>query len=284
MVPGVEGSNPFVRPFFCGGEILSVLQAFFLGIIQGITEFLPVSSSGHLEIAQYILGLENLDQYITFDLVCHLGTLCAIFVVYATQIKKLFTNDYTRLKQVIIGTLPLFPILLILKPVESLYNKPHLLGLFFLTTAALLYTGIRWGYEKPASDKKKSWWQDAIIIGTFQTIALLPGVSRSGSTISGARLLGWEKQDAVTFSFLLAIPAILGGATLKLFQLTLLGETQQGSLDLIHYVVGFATAFFIGYLALLLLIRLASKEKFMYFVWYCLLLGLATSFYFYVKL
>ena len=263
---------------------MTILQALILGIIQGITEFLPVSSSGHLEIAQYFLGLEDLHQYITFDLVTHLGTLCAIFVVYTTEIRGLFSGDLTRLKQIIIGTLPLFPTLLILKPIESLYNQPHLLGFFFIATSALLYAGIRWGYEKSSSERKKSWWRDAFVIGIFQALALIPGVSRSGSTISGARLLGWEKQEAVTFSFLLAIPAIIGGTCLKIFQFIVLGENHYAPLTLFHYLTGFVTAFFVGYLALLLLIRLASKEKFMYFVWYCLLLGLAVSSYFYIKL
>jgi undecaprenyl-diphosphatase len=259
---------------------VTVIQAFFLGIVQGITEFLPVSSKGHLALFQYFFGLENLDGFIVFDLVLHLGTLCSIFVVFHSQILKLFAGDSVRVRQIIIGTLPLFPIVFILKPIESLFDKPYLFGFFFILTAGILYAGIRWGYNKTPQEKKKSWWKDALVIGFFQTMALLPGVSRSGSTISAARLVGWDKQDAITFSFLLAIPAILGGSALKLLQITFLGGAEVNQMDLPQYLIGFVAAFLVGYAALMLLIRLASKDKFMYFVWYCLALGLLTSFYF----
>lgn len=268
---------------FYGRGIVTTLQTLILGIIQGLTEFLPVSSSGHLILGQHLSGLEDLDQYIVFDLVCHMGTLCAIFLVYAAQIKDLIQHNNRQLKQIIIGTLPLFPILLILKEVESFYAQVQYLGLFFLITAGLLFAGIRWGREKSPELLQKKWWQDALIIGCFQTLALLPGISRSGSTISGARLLGWERQSAVTFSFLLVIPAILGGTTLKIAQLYFLDPSQQQHLSVLQYATGFFSSFFVGTIALSCLIRLAAKDKFMYFVWYCLFLGLATSLYFFAK-
>jgi undecaprenyl-diphosphatase len=262
---------------------VTLFYAIILGIIQGITEFLPISSSGHLTLAQYFLGLEDLEQFITFDLVCHLGTLLAIVVVYPLEIKSLLSGrNRTCLYQIVLGTLPLFPIVLILKPIENLFDKPNLLGFFYFITAALLFAGIRWGFPKPENERRKRWWQDALAIGCFQALAILPGVSRSGATISGARLLGWDKLEAVTFSFLLAIPAILGGTALKLLQMYALGERQGADIPFFIYAAGFITSFIVGYFALLLLIRLASKEKFMYFVWYCLLLGLAISSYFYI--
>lgn len=262
---------------------MTPLEACILGIIQGITEFLPVSSSGHLALAQYFLGFENLDHYILFDLVCHLGTLTAIFLVFAPQIRRLFFEDRQKLYQIIFGTLPLFPLLLILKPVEKMFDETRFLGFFFLLTAFLLFAGIRWGRSVPVQQLQKRWRRDAITVGVFQALAILPGVSRSGSTISGARLLGWSAQDAVTFSFLLAIPAILGGTALKLLQLVWNGGAAGPSLGALPYLSGFLSSLVIGYGALFLLIKLATKDKFMYFVWYCLLLGVVTTWHFYLS-
>lgn len=258
---------------------MSLIQAFLLGIIQGITEFLPISSSGHLALGQFVFGLD-IEEHIPFDLICHLGTLCAIFAVYATKIKSLFSKESKMLKQILIGTLPLFPIVFILKPIENVYSQPHLLGFSFLTTAFLLFAGIRWGHEKTVQEKKRRSFFDPLVIGLFQTIALLPGISRSGSTISGARLLGWTRDEALTFSFLLAIPAILGGVALKTMQLIFSEGVVLSDTTCIHYFIGFFTSFFVGYLALKELIKLAMKEKLMYFVWYCLILGIGLLVYF----
>lgn len=280
VVPRVEGSIPFGRPFLQDGILrVSTIEAIILGIIQGLTEFLPVSSSGHLTLAQHLLGFKDLDHYIVFDLTCHMGTLFAILYVFKDHIRNLFTGDRTKLYQIVIGTLPLFPIILILKQIESIYNKIHLLGFFFLLTAFLLWAGIKWGWVKSETNRKQSWIKDALTIGAFQTLALLPGVSRSGSTISSARLLGWKSEDAISFSFLLAIPAILGGTALKLMQLIASDESLQQSISINSYIAGFTTSFIVGIFALLLLMRLVAKEKMMYFVWYCLFLGIGTLFY-----
>jgi undecaprenyl-diphosphatase len=262
---------------------VTLIYAILLGIVQGLTEFLPISSSGHLTIAQHLLGLQDLEQFVTFDLVCHLGTLLAIVAVYPSQIQSLASQKNRKgLYQLILGTLPLFPIVFLLKPIESLFDKPHLLGFFFFINAAVLYSGIRWGYQKSEAKKEKKWWQDALAIGFFQVGAIFPGISRSGSTISGARILGWDQNRAMTFSFLLAIPAIIGGTALKLLQVFVGRQNLGSDLSLSIYTAGFATSFFVGYFALLLLIKLASKEKFLYFVWYSLFLGTAICSYFYI--
>jgi undecaprenyl-diphosphatase len=259
--------------------LMSTLEAIILGIVQGLTEFLPVSSSGHLQLVQRLLGLNNLNQYILFDLVCHLGTLLALILVFFNQIKTTFVSDRTRLYQVILGTLPLFPLVLILKPIKALFDKPEYLGYFFLLTALLLYLGIRLGSTLTAQALQKRKWSDAMKIGCLQAVAILPGVSRSGATISAARMLGWQQQDAVTFSFLLAIPAILGGVALETMQL----YTHATSLPVISwvaYITAFLTSFVVGFFALQLLMRLAAKNKFIYFVWYCLFIGVFTILYF----
>src|ERR1700722_19484541 len=122
---------------------MTLLQAIILGIVQGLTEFLPVSSSGHLALAQRLLGLENLHQYIIFDLVCHLGTLLAVLFVFRKTLQQLFVTQRALLFKVGFGTLPLFPLLFLIKPIKTLFDQPQFLGLFFFITALLLWCGIR---------------------------------------------------------------------------------------------------------------------------------------------
>lgn len=260
---------------------MTTLDAILLGLVQGLTEFLPVSSSGHLQLVQHLLGMRNLDHYIIFDLACHLGTLLAIALVFFQNIKDVFQKDQTRFWQVVIATLPLFPLVFLMKPIKAAYADPSYLGFFFILTAFILFIGVKFGKTLPEKQMKRYPWRDAIIIGFWQAIAILPGVSRSGSTISGTRLLGWDAREAVVFSFLLAIPAILGGTTLELFKLWHDSESVI-DLPLSHYLLGSLTSFFVGFFALKLLMQLALQNKFYYFAWYCLILGLATTYYFHI--
>jgi len=260
---------------------VTTLDAIILGIVQGLTEFLPVSSSGHLKLVQHLLGLKDLDQYLLFDLACHLGTLLAIFLVFSQVIIEVFTTHKMRLYQVMLGTLPLFPLVLIMKPIHAAYADPSYLGFFFMLTAAILFLGVYGSKTLPVKRQTEHPWRDALIIGTWQALAILPGVSRSGSTISGARLLGWNMTEAIAFSFLLAIPAILGGTCLELLKLWRHPETVANT-PFLAYVAGFVSSFIIGIGALRLLIHLATHNKFIYFAWYCLFLGLATTYYFHL--
>lgn len=263
----------FLRP------TLTFLQALLLGIVQGLTEFFPVSSSGHLTLIQSFFGLEQLENYIVFDLVCHLGTLCSIFVVYSKKIRGLFSGQSDIAGKIAVATLPLFPIVLFIKPIESLFDRPDLIGFFLICTSLILYTGIRWGYD---AEKTPS-LRDALWIGLAQAVAILPGISRSGATLSSARLLGWKKEEALSFSFLMAIPAILGGIVLKTIQILFQSGSQTVQGTFLHHFIGFLSAFISGCFALLFLIRLVSKEKLMYFVAYCLLLGTGSSLYFLIR-
>lgn len=260
---------------------MTTIDALILGFIQGLTEFLPVSSSGHLKLLQYFLGMQDLDQYILFDLVCHLGTLLAIMMIFSRQIVDLIMTNTTCLKQVFLATLPLVPLILVMKPIKAIYADPSFLGFFFLVTAAILFLGVYFGRSCSDSDQQRHRWRDAIVIGVWQAAAILPGVSRSGSTISGARLLGWSTTQAVTFSFMLAIPAILGGTILEGFKLLRQPEAII-YLPVSHYLAGFVVSFIMGLVSLRLLIQLAAQDKFVYFAWYCLLLGLATTAYFHL--
>lgn len=256
---------------------MTLIEAILLGIIQGLTEFFPVSSSGHLELGQYFLGLTQLDQYIFFDLICHLGTLLALFCVFLPQIRAAIF-DRTRLLQIALATLPLVPLVFLMKPIKTFFDQPQYLGFCFLFTAFLLYCGSR-RISVAVSEKP---WRHSLFVGMFQAIAILPGVSRSGATISAGRLLGWSQQEAITFSFLLAIPAILGGVALETIHwLRAENSSENGvSMGMIVYTAGFVTSFVVGYLSLRALIQLATKDKFYYFIWYCLGVGLFSLIYF----
>lgn len=258
---------------------MTTWEAIVLGIIQGLTEFLPVSSSGHLELGQYILGFQDLHRYLLFNLICHLGTLLAICSVFFPQIKQSVTTHKTRFFQVMIGTLPLFPLVFLLKPIKAVFNQPNYLGLCFLFSAFLLFMGVSYRVRKQAPSSQNR-WKDSLTIGFFQAIAILPGVSRSGATISAARLLGWQKEEALSFSFLLAIPAILGGTILEALQLFLAPDTLSFPVTFTQFVAGFLASFLVGRLALRLLIRLLAQDQWVYFAWYCLFLGIITTMYF----
>jgi undecaprenyl-diphosphatase len=257
---------------------MTTWEAFLLGLIQGVTEFLPVSSSGHLALGQYLLGYSHLQDYIFFDLVCHLGTLVAIVLVFYTSLTQALTTQRHRFWQVALATLPLFPLVLLIKPLKVLFAQPQFLGPCFLISAALLFAGIF--YRFPFAFRKTSKpWKDSLVIGTFQAVAIFPGISRSGATISAAQLLGWTKEEAVRFSFLLAIPAILGASLLEGVQI-LRTPALLSTVPPLAYAIGFLTSLTVGYGALKLLIQLVKHDQWIYFAWYCLLLGLATTFYF----
>lgn len=253
---------------------MSLLTAFILGIIQGFTEFLPISSSGHLALAQHLLGIDHLENLLTFDIVCHLGTLLAIFCLLSRNIATLLWEDKRVLFQLIFATFLLIPAALLSKQLAALFHRIDLLGFFFLVTASLLLLAHK--FHRPASQEnlQKRWWKDSLLIGAVQTFAVLPGVSRSGATISAARLLGWPAQEAVVFSFLLAIPAILGAALLETVkaQETLLASTISSGC----YLIGFITSFAAGLLALWVVKQLVDKDKMHYFAWYCIFLGIFT--------
>lgn len=311
MVPNVAGSNPVNRPPYLKQSLnpnlsyyfaflldlklltwhsdcfinfsarflsMTIIEALFLGIIQGLTEFLPVSSSGHLELGQYLLGFDSLHRYILFSLICHLGTLGAIFYIFFPQIKNLAFQREMRLN-IFLGTLPLFPLVLLIKPIKALFDQPQCLGFCFLITSGLLFISLKLHIEPPLSSAKRRWF-DPLTIGLFQAAAILPGISRSGATISAARLLGWNREEAVQFSFLLAIPAICGGTILELWHFIRAPASEIAPIHFSEFIIGFAASFIVGCMALKLLQRLIVQNKWHYFAWYCLLLGLFTIYYF----
>jgi undecaprenyl-diphosphatase len=264
--PGVEGSNPFCRPFVSAkGFPLTLLQAIILGIVQGITEFFPISSSGHLELIQTFMELEP-KKLVLFNLFCHLGTLSAICTLLHTEIRETFFLHTTRLKQLLIALLPLFPLLLFLPKVKAAFGNPQMLGYTFLISAFMLFVG-----RNRKTTEAKNPVRDACIIGCMQAVAILPGISRSGSTISTARLLGWSRDESFKFSFLLSIPTILGGVFLEIFKLS---NEEIISLQIQEFLAGFSVSFLVGFLSLRFLLRSVNTDIFPYFSIYCFFLGI----------
>lgn len=258
---------------------MSILEAILLGMIQGITEFFPVSSSGHLALVQMALGLGSLEHTLFFDIVLHLGTLLAIFCVFGAQIKQILTHQRSTVLKVIIATLPLFPLTLAMKSIDTVMDDSRFLAIGFLISASFLFLSESARFQGKIASKSS--WKDPLIIGCFQAIAILPSISRSGSTISAARFLGWSRQEAILFSFLMAIPAIAGAAVYEAGRTVMKGNSLfTGSLiTWEHYLIGFVTSFMVGIVALTLLKRIAAKGTFKPFAWYCLVVGITSGVY-----
>ena len=251
--------------------MLTLLKAFILGIIQGITEWLPISSSGHLVIFQQLMGLE---VPIAFDILLHLGTLVVIFLVFWKDIlrmlKAFFTLDFRSFHGklslfIILGSIPTAVIGLLFHDVlESFFSNLFVVGIALLCTGALLYA------TRFFNGKRKLSFLDSFFIGIFQGIAIIPGVSRSGSTIGLGMLLGNRKEEVAKFSFLLSIPAILGASILDL------KDFAFSSLGSLNILVGILTAIVVGYISLKFLLRIIMKKKFHLFAYYCWAVGILT--------
>jgi undecaprenyl-diphosphatase len=247
---------------------MSYLEMFVLAVIQGIAEFLPISSSGHLVLVGTLLGGHK--ETATVEIVLHAGTLGSILFVYWQRILNLLSADRRVIPLLVVGTIPAGVAGLLIKSrVEWLLTHPLLAACMLLITGGLLIT-LRFVPEGQGEYRKMHWWQ-ALVIGAFQAVALLPGISRSGSTIVGARLLGLNKDEAVTFSFLLAIPAILGATVLTAKDL--IEEPSQGG-DLQLLLFGAVVAFIVGVVALSWLIRWARDGRLYWFAWWCFPVGL----------
>jgi undecaprenyl-diphosphatase len=250
---------------------MSIWFAALLGILQGLTEFLPVSSSGHLAIAQILFGV-NGEQDMLFDVLLHLGTLISIVIYYRRDILDILTHLTKRriVPLAVIATLPLFAAVLTGNYAELLYNSSLFIGCAWVVTGIALYLSdkVVAGHKDEGSMK----WYDALIVGLAQAIAILPGISRSGSTITAGLFRGLKREFAVKFSFLLSIPAILGANILELKDALELGiDTSLTP----AYALGIITAAVSGWFAIKAVNRIANKTRFKYFGGYCAVLGIA---------
>ena len=268
---------------------MTYLSSFLLGLVQGLAEFLPISSSGHLSIAQNLLGL-NTEIPEFFDVLLHLGTLVAVFVAYWRDICDMVAElihgvgdlvHGTTPRQVpparrlilliIVGTLPLFILLPIHKQVQALSNNMVFIGAALVVTGFLLFACDL--VRKGKKTERTATIADVLVVGLGQAIATLPGISRSGMTITTGCFMGFERKFAVRFSFLLSIPAVLGANILSLKD-----ALDDGIIwaEVPMYVVGVITAAVVGYACIRLLRLVAEKGRFGAFAYYCWAVGLLT--------
>lgn len=256
---------------------MGILEALILGIIQGLTEFLPVSSSGHLEIVKALFGDDSLPQEsLTFTVVLHFATALSTIVIFRKEIfeiiKGLFQFTWNEEMQfsakIIVSMIPAVIIgLAFEKQLESFFGGNIMfVGFMLLITAGLLFLADR----AKKTDKNVS-FSNAIIIGVSQAIAMLPGISRSGATISTSVLLGVDRERAARFSFLMVVPLIFG----KVAKDLLGGDIHFQNNQIAPLSIGFIAAFIAGLLACTWMIALVKKSKLTYFAIYCLVVGLA---------
>lgn len=262
---------------------MSALEAIILGLIQGLTEFLPVSSSGHLEIGKYVFGDQSLpEESLLFTVVVHAATALATIVVFRKDIvlilKGLITPEFNDEKRfslkIVISMIPAAIVGVLFNDlIESFFSGQLLLvGAMLLVTGVLLFLADR----AKNTTKKVGYW-DSLIIGISQAIAILPGISRSGATIATSVLLGVDRARAARFSFLMVIPLILGKMAKDILDGGLAVSSDQG----LALILGFIAAFGSGILACQWMIALVKRSKLIYFSIYCFLVGAVSVFLFY---
>lgn len=278
---------------------MTLLEAIILGILQGLTEFLPVSSSGHLALAQHFLGLK--EPLVFFDVMLHVGTLAAVIVVYRGAITRLVvgcistltntelyrqpittfnsSNDFRFALLILLGSIPTGIIAVLFKTqLESFFEDVLFVSVMLILTGIILQLPRIWTFiwigsaeDRETSPQNVKVWH-APLIGIAQGCAITPGISRSGSTISIALLLGIPAKLAAEYSFLLSIPAILGAVALKI------SDIADTSMPFYILGAGMVTSFVVGYIALRLLLVVLNRGQFSLFTYYCVVLGLVSLF------
>jgi len=253
---------------------MNILQGIVLGIVQGLTEFLPVSSSGHLVLFQNIMNLDG--DMVFFDTMMHVGTLVAVLFVFWADISSILHKPLQKLTGLlIVATIPGVIFTLLFEDfINSAFSGAYL-GIGFLVTAALLIAA-EW-LDKGLGERKKKniGYPTAVGIGCMQAIAIIPGISRSGSTLAGGLFAGVERNLAARFSFLMSIPIIIGSVVLQLFKLAT-GEAVVETSIILPTLVGMIFAAVSGFLAIRFMLNLISKHKLYGFAVYMVAIGLFT--------
>lgn len=253
---------------------MTVLQAIILGIVQGLTEFLPVSSSGHLVIFQHIFNIQ--EAPLTFDVLVHMGTLVAVFIAFWEDILMILKRPFSKLTYlIVVGCIPAALLGYFLQPVfEQAFESLLVVGVGLFFTGFILKIsenlsrksiGLKEEYET-------SYW-NALFVGLLQGLAIIPGISRSGSTIAGGLLAGMDRNFAARFSFLLSIPVILGAGIIKIKDLFVIGVASE---NIISYIVGPLAAAVFGYMAIKLVLRMVKQGRLAVFSYYCWTVGSLT--------
>ena len=257
-------------------------EALILGAVQGLTEFLPVSSSGHLEIGQELLGTAG-EENLTFAIVVHTATVLSTLVILWKEVAQLFKGTFTTLKwneeknyvsMILVSMIPVFVVGMFFKEqIENFFGSGLLLvGICLCITAVLLYLSEFLSKRREGMGHEVG-YKDAIIIGFAQAVAVLPGLSRSGTTIATGLLCGVKKESVTKFSFLMVLIPILGEAFLELLDM-LTGEVIMASIGILPLLVGFLAAFASGCFACRFMINIVRRQKLIYFAIYCLCAGI----------
>ena len=270
---------------------MTLISSVLLGVIQGVTEFLPVSSSGHLAIAEHLLNVSGASAVPPFfDVLLHLGTLFAVFAAYWEDIRDMIleffcgVSDLVRrttpsrvpparrmILLIIVGTLPLFAVLPIKDTIEALGDNMYFVAFALLATGCLLFASDH--VRRGRKTERSATMLDALLVGVGQALATCPGISRSGTTITAGCFVGFDRKFAVRYSFLMSIPAILGANILSLKD-TLEGDILWAEVPI--YLVGVAVSAVVGYACIRLIRLVADKGKFGFFAYYCWLAGIVT--------
>jgi len=263
---------------------MTIFQSLLLGIIEGLTEFIPVSSTAHMLIVQKLLNIPASDAMFAFLILVQIGPLVALILYFWVDllalVKAFFaipfsTNENKLVWYIIIATVPALLAGLLLKHVvEGLFKTPLLEASIRLITAAILLTIAEY-FGKRSRNLKSITWVDALIVGLFQILAVFPGASRSGSTIAGGMLRGLDRPAAARFTFLLAIPVMLAASGYE--SLDVLKMQDLGSF-LLPLTVGFVTAAIVGWLAIKWLINYLNKNSLYVFAAYCAVVGAVVFF------
>ena len=262
---------------------MSLMTSILLGLIQGVAEFLPISSSGHLAIAGHFLGQAGIAEVPGFfDVLLHLGTLAAVFAAYWEEIRDMIVEFFAGVRDIashstptpvpparrmilllIVGTLPLFAVLPIKDAIEGLSDNIYFVGGALIFTGVLLFASDR--VRKGRKTERSATLLDVLMVVVAKAVASCPGISRTGTTITAGCLLGFDRKFAVRYSFLMSIPAILGANILSI------GDALETAVwaEVPVYLVGVAVAAVVGYFCIRLLRMIAEKGRFGWFAYYC---------------
>ena len=258
---------------------METIEAIILGMVQGLTEFLPVSSSGHLQIAKALLGVE-IEENLAFDVTLHAATVLSTIVVLWPEVRKLICGLFSRrfnaeqayILKLVISMIPIGIVGFALKDqLDAMLNSPYILaivGAMLLLTAALLAFAY---YARPRQKSEIS-YRDSFIIGVAQAVAAMPGLSRSGSTIAVGLLLGNRKESVAQFSFLMVLAPILGETLLTIVK----GEASFASIGTLPMAAGFVAAFLVGCLACKFMINIVKRGKLIWFAVYFAIAGIVS--------
>lgn len=272
---------------------MNYLMSILMGFIQGVAEFLPISSSGHLTLFQAFFGMENMEEtHMFFTVLLHFGTLISVCIVYWRDIIDMIREFFLGIRAlavrdesvgkppaarrmvmlIVVATLPLFVMVFFKNTLEQVFSNPILVSCMLLLTGFILFFSDR--LARGHKTAKNATVTDALLVGCAQAVAIIPGISRSGATISAGMLRGFDRNFAVRFSFLMSLPAVVGATLLELKDAATAPDFAEQVVPLLPvYLVGVVVSAVVGYFAIRLVKSLADKGKFGSFAYYCWAVG-----------